>query len=198
MENIRNTICDIISIMIPDEEEIKNYRLRSDDIKLADALLDLVVSNLIFKVLVLKNSLCKEGCDNKCGIIIERIKTICEDRNLQKEWKILSQLHISHNLQKEELNASVAKYVKFEFEHFGQILTEEETWEQGDNEELIYSYLDTVCASQSTLEREENSLRFLLEAILILNTHILEEERFKQLINDYETILKGQLSLQNF
>ena len=57
MENIRNTICDIISIMIPDEEEIKNYRLRSDDIKLADALLDLVVSNLIFKVLVLKNSL---------------------------------------------------------------------------------------------------------------------------------------------
>ena len=198
MENIRNTICDIISIMIPDEEEIKNYRLRSDDIKLADALLDLVVSNLIFKVLVLKNSLCKEGCNNKCGIIIERIKTICEDRNLQKEWKILSQLHIEHNLEKEELNASVAKYVKFEFEHFGQALSEEETWEQGDNEELIYSYLDTVCASQSTLEREENSLRFLLEAILILNTHILEEERFKQLINDYETILKGQLSLQNF
>ena len=198
MEDIRNVICDIISVMVPDEEEVKKFQQRSDDVKLADALLDLVVSNLIFKVLVLKNSLCKEGCDNKCGVIIERIKTICEDSNLQKEWKILSQLHIEHNLEKEELNATIAKYVKFEFEHFGQALSEEETWEQGDNEELIYSYLDTVCASQSTLEREENSLRFLLEAILILNTHILEEERFKQLINDYETILKGQLSLQNF
>ena len=89
-------------------------------------------------------------------------------------------------------------YTFQEFERFGKTLTEEETWEQGDNEELMYSYLDTVCASPSTLEREESSLRFLLEAILILNTHILEEERFKQLINDYETILKGQLSLQNF
>ena len=55
MEDIRNVICDIISVMVPDEEEVKKFQQRSDDVKLADALLDLVVSNLIFKVLFWAN-----------------------------------------------------------------------------------------------------------------------------------------------
>ena len=105
MKKIKNVICDIISTIMPDEEEIKIFKQRSDDIKIADMLLDLLVSNLIFKIFVLKNSDCRDGCKGQCGAVIDEIKKICDNKELNHEWLTLSRLHIFYQLETmEELN----------------------------------------------------------------------------------------------
>ena len=134
---------------MPDEEEIKIFKQRSDDIKIADMLLDLLVSNLIFKIFVLKNSDCRDGCKGQCGAVIDEIKKICDNKELNHEWLTLSRLHIFYQLETmEELNPSVKKYLHFETQKLGKDLSEEEIWEQGDNEELIFSFLDTVVSDE--------------------------------------------------
>ena len=199
MKKIKNVICDIISTIMPDEEEIKIFKQRSDDIKIADMLLDLLVSNLIFKIFVLKNSDCRDGCKGQCGAVIDEIKKICDNKELNHEWLTLSRLHIFYQLEtREELNPSVRKYLHFETQKLGKELSEEEIWEQGDNEELIFSFLDTVVSDESLLQKEETSLRLLLESVIILNLHIAEEDRFQDLIRNNEAMLKGQLALENY
>lgn len=199
MKKIKNGICDIISTIMPDEEEIKIFKQRSDDIKIADMLLDLLVSNLIFKIFVLKNSDCRDGCKGQCGAVIDEIKKICDNKELNHEWLTLSRLHIFYQLEtREELNPSVRKYLHFETQKLGKELSEEEIWEQGDNEELIFSFLDTVVSDESLLQKEETSLRLLLESVIILNLHIAEEDRFQDLIRNNEAMLKGQLALENY
>ncbi len=199
MKKIKNGICDIISTIMPDEEEIKIFKQRSDDIKIADMLLDLLVSNLIFKIFVLKNSDCRDGCKGQCGAVIDEIKKICDNKELNHEWLTLSRLHIFYQLEtREELNPSVRKYLHFETQKLGKELSEEEIWEQGDNEELIFSFLDTVVFDESLLQKEETSLRLLLESVIILNLHIAEEDRFQDLIRNNEAMLKGQLALENY
>ena len=181
---------------MPDEEEIKIFKQRSDDIKIADMLLDLLVSNLIFKIFVLKNSDCRDGCKGQCGAVIDEIKKICDNKELKLT---LSRLHIFYQLEtREELNPSVRKYLHFETQKLGKELSEEEIWEQGDNEELIFSFLDTVVSDESLLQKEETSLRLLLESVIILNLHIAEEDRFQDLIRNNEAMLKGQLALENY
>ena len=98
----------------------------------------------------------------------------------------------------EELNPSVKKYLHFETKKLGKDLSEEEIWEQGDNEELIFSFLDTAVSDETLLKKEETSLRLLLESVLCLNLHIAEEARFQDLIRDNEAMLKGQLALENY
>ena len=199
MKKIKNGICDIISTIMPDEEEIKIFKQRSDDIKIADMLLDLLVSNLIFKIFVLKNSDCRDGCKGQCGAVIDEIKKICDNKELNHEWLTLSRLHIFYQLEtREELNPSVRKYLHFETQKLGKELSEEEIWEQGDNEELIFSFLDTIVSDEILLQQEETSLRLLLESIIILNLHIAEEDRFQDLIRNNEAMLKGQLALENY
>ena len=199
MKKIKNVICDIISTIMPDEEEIKIFKQRSDDIKIADMLLDLLVSNLIFKIFVLKNSDCRDGCNGQCGAVIDEIKKICDNKELNHEWLTLSRLHIFYQLETlEELNPSVRKYLHFEAKKLGKELSEEELWEQGDNEELIFSFLDTVVSDEPHLQKEETSLRLLLESVIILNLHIAEEDRFQDLIRNNEAMLKGQLALENY
>ena len=199
MKKIKNVICDIISTIMPDEEEIKIFKQRSDDIKIADMLLDLLVSNLIFKIFVLKNSDCRDGCKGQCGAVIDEIKKICDNKELNREWLTLSRLHIFYMLETtEELNPSVRKYLQFETQKLGKELSEEEIWEQGDNEELIFSFLDTIVSDEILLQQEETSLRLLLESIIILNLHIAEEDRFQDLIRNNEAMLKGQLALENY
>lgn len=199
MKKIKNVICDIISTIMPDEEEIKIFKQRSDDIKIADMLLDLLVSNLIFKIFVLKNSDCRDGCKGQCGAVIDEIKKICDNKELNREWLTLSRLHIFYMLETtEELNPSVRKYLQFETQKLGKALSEEELWEQGDNEELIFSFLDTVVSDEPHLQKEETSLRLLLESVIILNLHIAEEDRFQDLIRNNEAMLKGQLALENY
>ena len=199
MKKIKNGICDIISTIMPDEEEIKIFKQRSDDIKIADMLLDLLVSNLIFKIFVLKNSDCRDGCNGQCGAVIDEIKKICDNKELNHEWLTLSRLHIFYQLEtREELNPSVRKYLHFEAKKLGKELSEEELWEQGDNEELIFSFLDTVVSDEPHLQKEETSLRLLLESVIILNLHIAEEDRFQDLIRNNEAMLKGQLALENY
>lgn len=199
MKKIKNVICDIISTIMPDEEEIKIFKQRSDDIKIADMLLDLLVSNLIFKIFVLKNSDCRDGCNGQCGAVIDEIKKICDNKELNHEWLTLSRLHIFYQLEtREELNPSVRKYLHFEAKKLGKELSEEELWEQGDNEELIFSFLDTVVSDEPHLQKEETSLRLLLESVIILNLHIAEEDRFQDLIRNNEAMLKGQLALENY
>lgn len=199
MKKIKNVICDIISTIMPNEEEIKIFKQRSDDIKIADMLLDLLVSNLIFKIFVLKNSDCRDGCNGQCGAVIDEIKKICDNKELNHEWLTLSRLHIFYQLEtREELNPSVRKYLHFEAKKLGKELSEEELWEQGDNEELIFSFLDTVVSDEPHLQKEETSLRLLLESVIILNLHIAEEDRFQDLIRNNEAMLKGQLALENY
>lgn len=199
MKKIKNVICDIISTIMPDEEEIKIFKQRSDDIKIADMLLDLLVSNLIFKIFVLKNSDCRDGCNGQCGAVIDEIKKICDNKELNHEWLTLSRLHIFYQLEtREELNPSVRKYLHFEAKKLGKELSEEELWEQGDNEELIFSFLDTIVSDEPHLQKEETSLRLLLESVIILNLHIAEEDRFQDLIRNNEAMLKGQLALENY
>lgn len=199
MKKIKNVICDIISTIMPDEEEIKIFKQRSDDIKIADMLLDLLVSNLIFKIFVLKNSDCRDGCNGQCGAVIDEIKKICDNKELNHEWLTLSRLHIFYQLEtREELNPSVRKYLHFEAKKLGKELSEEELWEQGDNEELIFSFLDTVVSDEPHLQKEETSLRLLLESVIILNLHIAKEDRFQDLIRNNEAMLKGQLALENY
>lgn len=199
MKKIKNIICDIISTIMPNEEEIKIFKQRSDDIKIADMLLDLLVSNLIFKIFVLKNSDCRDGCKGQCGAVIDEIKKICDNKELNREWLTLSRLHIFYMLETtEELNPSVRKYLQFETQKLGKELSEEEIWEQGDNEELIFSFLDTIVSDEILLQQEETSLRLLLESIIILNLHIAEEDRFQDLIRNNEAMLKGQLALENY
>ncbi len=199
MKKIKNVICDIISTIMPNEEEIKIFKQRSDDIKIADMLLDLLVSNLIFKIFVLKNSDCRDGCKGQCGAVIDEIKKICDNKELNREWLTLSRLHIFYMLETtEELNPSVRKYLQFETQKLGKALSEEEIWEQGDNEELIFSFLDTIVSDEILLQQEETSLRLLLESIIILNLHIAEEDRFQDLIRNNEAMLKGQLALENY
>ncbi len=184
---------------MPDEEEIKIFKQRSDDIKIAEMLLDLLVSNLIFKIFVLKNSDCRDGCKGQCGAVIDEIKKICDNKELNHEWLTLSRLHIFYQLETmEELNPSVKKYLHFETKKLGKDLSEEEIWEQGDNEELIFSFLDTAVSDETLLKKEETSLRLLLESVLCLNLHIAEEARFQDLIRDNEAMLKGQLALENY
>lgn len=199
MKKIKNVICDIISTIMPNEEEIKIFKQRSDDIKIADMLLDLLVSNLIFKIFVLKNSDCRDGCKGQCGAVIDEIKKICDNKELNHEWQTLSRLHIFYQLETmEEINPSVRKYLHFETQKLGKELSEEEIWEQGDNEELIFSFLDATVSNESILQKEETSLRLLLESIVCLNLHIAEEDRFQDLIRDNEAMLKGQLALENY
>ena len=162
-------------------------------------LLDLLVSNLIFKIFVLKNSDCRDGCKGQCGAVIDEIKKICDNKELNHEWLTLSRLHIFYQLETmEELNPSVKKYLHFETKKLGKDLSEEEIWEQGDNEELIFSFLDTAVSDETLLKKEETSLRLLLESVLCLNLHIAEEARFQDLIRDNEAMLKGQLALENY
>ena len=199
MKKIKNVICDIISKIMPDEEEIKIFKQRSDDIKIADMLLDLLVSNLIFKIFVLKNSDCRDGCKGQCGAVIDEIKKICDNKELNREWLTLSRLHTFYRLETtEEINPSVRKYLQFETQKLEKELSEEEIWEQGDNEELIFSFLDTVVSNETMLQKEETSLRLLLESVVCLNLHIAEEARFQDLIMENEAMLKGQLALENY
>ena len=199
MKKIKNIICDIISTIMPNEEEIKIFKQRSDDVKIADMLLDLLVSNLIFKIFVLKNSDCRDDCKGQCGAVIDEIKKICDNKELNHEWLTLSRLHIFYQLETmEKLNPSVRKYLHFETQKLGKELSEEEIWEQGDNEELIFSFLDTAVSDETLLKKEETSLRLLLESVLCLNLHIAEEARFQDLIRDNEAMLKGQLALENY
>ena len=95
-----------------------------------------------------------------------------------------------------DLNPSVQVYVDWELKNYNntqlQII---ELEEQGDNENLIFEFLDTVTVNTERIQREEKSIRLLFESILLLNTNILKDERFQGLIYENSDQLKNVLSL---
>ena len=68
-------------------------------------------------------------------------------------------------------------------------------YEQGDNEELILEYLYTVTMDTERIRQEENSIRLLFESILLLNTNILKDERFQEIVTKNSDQLKRVLSM---
>ena len=95
-----------------------------------------------------------------------------------------------------DLNPSVQVYVDWELKNYNntqlQII---ELEEQGDNENLIFEFLDTVTVNTERIRQEEKSIRLLFESILLLNTNILKDERFQEIIEKNSNQLKNVLSL---
>ncbi len=200
MKTIIEDICDIISTIMPDEEEIKIYKQRCDNIFFADMLLDILVSNLIFKLFVVRNASTDEEYNAPSSVaFLTKLKQVFNNEELNKEWLTFSRLHIEYVLTWEDLNPSVRKFLEFEFEYeHKDIFSETEIWEQGDNEELIFDYLTHLTEKPERIKTDEQSLRILLEGIVILHPHILVEERFQELIGDNMKELRSVLALENF
>ena len=183
MKTILEDICDIISTIMPDEEEIKIYEERSNNLSYTDILLDLLVSNLIFKMLAVRNA-----SDDS------------ENENLLTEWKDFSLFHVHYIAENYPLNPTVHKYLLHELKlHEKTDITEQELWERDDNEELVYDYTNFIISNLKTINQEElNSLRYLFEGIILLNSHILEEEKYTELIQEHLKEFQNELSLKNY
>ena len=198
MENIKIIICNIISRILLDEEEIKVYHEKCDDLQVANILLNLQRTNIMLMPFVDDILNLQESCNEKAMKIMKQIYKVSEDEELRKEWQIFAQNHVHFWLENMvDINPAVQKYLLFEVKKLNNELSEEEVWEQGDNEEIIISFLDAIVANEEILEREEDSLRLLFESVLLLNLHITERTRFQDIIKENKAMLKGQLALED-
>lgn len=196
MENIKIIICNIISRILLDEEEIKIYHEKCDDLQVANILLNLQSSSIMLMPFV--SDILQENCNEKAMKIMKQIYKVSEDEELRKEWQIFAQNHVHFWLENMvDVNPAVQKYLLFEVKKLNNKLSEKEIWEQGDNEEIIISFLDTIVANEEILEREEDSLRLLFESVLLLNLHITEQTRFQDIIKENKIMLKEQLALED-
>lgn len=177
MKNLIDDICRIISTIMPNEEAIEIYKEQTDNTVSANLLLDLLHANIFFKILVVGNSKYNDDTDGNNSVIND-LKALMKNHELNREWNRLSNLHLHYMLDNyENIHPAVYHYLKFELSE-----NSPDEDEQGDNEEVIISYLDSLVEEPAKIIREEASLRLLLECIVILDTHILEEERFGDII----------------
>ena len=201
MKTILEDICDIISTIMPDEEEIKIYEERSNNLSYTDILLDLLVSNLIFKMLAVRNASDDSEYDAPgSNPLINSLKLFCKNENLLTEWKDFSLFHVHYIAENYPLNPTVHKYLLHELKlHEKTDITEQELWERDDNEELVYDYTNFIISNLKTINQEElNSLRYLFEGKILLNCHILEEEKNTELIQEHLKEYQNELSLKNY
>lgn len=197
MKQIRDCLCDIISTIIPEEEEVSCYEQKTDNLKIAKILLDLLFSNNIFKMFAACCSCSKTECSDCSNRVFKQLEQLCAETPLHQEWKEFSLFHLHYMLDNMvDLNPSVQVYVDWELKNYKntqlQII---ELEEQGDNEELIIEYLYTVTMDTERIRQEENSIRLLFESILLLNTNILKDERFQEIIEKNSDQLKRVLSM---
>ena len=197
MKQIRDCLCDIISTIIPEEEEVSCYEQKTDNLKIAKILLDLLFSNNIFKMFAACCSCSKTECQDCSNRVFKQLEQLCAETPLHQEWKEFSLFHLHYMLDNMvDLNPSVQVYVDWELKNYKntqlQII---ELEEQGDNEELIIEYLYTVTMDTERIRQEENSIRLLFESILLLNTNILKDERFQEIIEKNSDQLKRVLSM---
>ena len=197
MKQIRDCLCDIISTIIPEEEEVSCYEQKTDNLKIAKILLDLLFSNNIFKMFAACCSCSNTDCSDCSNRVFKQLEQLCAETPLRQEWKEFSIFHLHYMLDNGvDLNPSVQVYVDWELKNYNntqlQII---ELEEQGDNEELILEYLDTVTVNTERIRQEEKSIRLLFESILLLNTNILKDERFQEIIEKNSNQLKNVLSL---
>ena len=197
MKQIRDCLCDIISTIIPEEEEVFCYEQKTDNLKIAKILLDLLFSNNIFKMFAACCSCSKTECQDCSNRVFKQLEQLCAETPLHQEWKEFSLFHLHYMLDNMvDLNPSVQVYVDWELKNYKntqlQII---ELEEQGDNEELIIEYLYTVTMDTERIRQEENSIRLLFESILLLNTNILKDERFQEIVTQNSDQLKRVLSM---
>ena len=197
MKEVRDILCDIISTIIPEEEEVSCYEQKTDNLKIAKILLDLLFSNNIFKMFAACCSCSKTECQDCSNRVFKQLEQLCAETPLHQEWKEFSLFHLHYMFDNMvDLNPSVQVYVDWELKNYNntqlQII---ELEEQGDNENLIFEFLDTVTVNTERIQREEKSIRLLFESILLLNTNILKDERFQGLIYENSDQLKNVLSL---
>lgn len=197
MKQIRDCLCDIISTIIPEEEEVSCYEQKTDNLKIAKILLDLLFSNNIFKMFAACCSCSKTECSDCSNRVFKQLEQLCAETPLHQEWKEFSLFHLHYMLDNMvDLNLSVYIYVDWELNHKNNSqLTTENIYEQGDNEELILEYLYSVTMDTERIQMEESSLRLLFESILLLNTNILKDERFQEIVTKNSDQLKSVLSM---
>lgn len=197
MKQIRDCLCDIISTIIPEEEEVSCYEQKTDNLKIAKILLDLLFSNNIFKMFAACCSCSKTECSDCSNRVFKQLEQLCAETPLHQEWTEFSLFHLHYMLDNMvDLNPSVQVYVDWELNHKNNSqLTTENIYEQGDNEELILEYLYSVTMDTERIQMEESSLRLLFESILLLNTNILKDERFQEIVTKNSDQLKSVLSM---
>lgn len=197
MKQIRDCLCDIISTIIPEEEEVSCYEQKTDNLKIAKILLDLLFSNNIFKMFAACCSCSKTECSDCSNRVFKQLEQLCAETPLHQEWTEFSLFHLHYMLDNMvDLNPSVQVYVDWELNHKNNSqLTTENIYKQGDNEELILEYLYSVTMDTERIQMEESSLRLLFESILLLNTNILKDERFQEIVTKNSDQLKSVLSM---
>ena len=197
MKQIRDCLCDIISTIIPEEEEVSCYEQKTDNLKIAKILLDLLFSNNIFKMFAACCSCSKTECSDCSNRVFKQLEQLCAETPLHQEWTEFSLFHLHYMLDNMvDLTPSVQVYVDWELNHKNNSqLTTENIYEQGDNEELILEYLYSVTMDTERIQMEESSLRLLFESILLLNTNILKDERFQEIVTKNSDQLTSVLSM---
>lgn len=200
MNNIKDSLCSIISTIMPEDNEISCYEQQADDLKITRVLLDLLLANTIFKTLVACINCSKDECESCSNRIFKSLEQLCSERSLHNEWKKFSIFHLRFVYENyAELNPAVQNYLYWEMKHVNTDISadEELICQQEENEDVVIEYLYNVLANEQKLLQEELSLRCLFETILILDTHILNEERFKELIENNKPALQNVLAYEN-
>ncbi len=194
MKQIRDYLCDIISTIIPEAEEVSCYEAKTDNLKIAQILLDLLFSNNIFKMFAACCSCSKSECEDCSNRIFHQLEQLCAETPLHHEWKEFSLFHLHYILDNfADLNLSVQVYTSWELHNKNN--PQADVYEQGDNEELIIDYLYSVLSDKKKIKREQDSLRFLFESILLLNTNLIKDERFQDIIIGNAADLKSVIAM---
>lgn len=180
---------------------MKIYEERSDSLSLANILMDLLRSHLMFKMFVVRSASSDDEY-NAAGTnnVINDLKHFCSNRELRKEWETFSEFHIRYITENYSLNPIVQKFLLFELKLREQAeITEQEQWEREDNEELVYDFTSRIVWNPEKTKQEEwFSLRCLLEGIAILNPHIVEEEKYVELLQENMRELHEEISAENY
>ena len=200
MKTIIEDICDMLSTLLYDEEEIQIYEERTNNLFTFSILIDLIKSKLMFKILCVKTTSSEEEYNAKSSNqLYNDLKQVANNPQLLEEWKEFSEFHLRYISENYPLNPSVEKYIMFELKHYNQELTDKETWEREDNQEVVYDFVWHILQNRDNINDEEwFSLRCLMESLVILNPPLLEEELFTDLISNNMKELTEEISSENF
>ena len=200
MKTIIEDICDMLSTLLYDEEEIQIYEERTNNLFTFNILIDLIKSKLMFKILCARTTSSEEEYNAKSSNqLYNDLKQVANNPQLLEEWKEFSEFHLRYISENYPLTPSVEKYIMFELKHYNQELTDNETWEREDNQEVVYDFVWHILQNRDNINDEEwFSLRCLMESLVILNPPVLEEELFTDLISNNMKELTEEISSENF
>lgn len=193
---LQQDICDVLGTISPDEKTVKKYEGLSKSTEDAKTFLSLLKSPLFFKSVV-----CVESPNYGFA---KDMFDLLKNGAIKDEWMEFKEAYLSQISNSfTNLPPSVIKdYISFEMELAENLIDaypndddflEDAKPQRFELEEQVVKYLEELLENDEVY-RYDQTIRGLLETVVILNSSILEDPFFESLFQRQQAVLMALLS----